>query len=218
MDFGDVADFAGPENFGGDAVGFVGEALVAHLGGDLVFDCGVVEEAGFPGGAAEGFFDVDVLAGLHVGEGDGGVHEVGDGDGDGVDVLAFFIEHRAEVAIDGQLFEALHGRGSAVEIDVAEGDDVLGGGGFAENFGSATAAADGGDVEFVVEGLIAEGAEGGDAAEAGRGDGTGEEGPEEEIAARGHCGQGIFLWSPVSTTKGEGRLYLCRGSRRAAFG
>jgi hypothetical protein len=85
----------------------VGEALVAHLGRDLIFDRGLLQEARFPDGAGERLFDVDVLAALHAGEGDGGVHEIGHADGDGVDILALFLQHHAEVFVLGSLLELL---------------------------------------------------------------------------------------------------------------
>ena len=42
VDFLDFADFAGPEDLAGDAGGVMRVALVAHLGGDLVFLGGLV--------------------------------------------------------------------------------------------------------------------------------------------------------------------------------
>ena len=99
--FGDVTDRAGPDHFGGGAGGIVRVTLVAHLRGNLVFNGGVAEEAGFPGSAGEWLFDIDVNAALHGIESDSCVHVVGDADGAGVDVLAFLVEHDAEVFVLG---------------------------------------------------------------------------------------------------------------------
>ena len=61
------------------------------------------QQARFPDGARERLLHVDVLAALHAPDGRGGVHEIGNGDDDRVDVLAFLVEHLAEVFVLGSL-------------------------------------------------------------------------------------------------------------------
>lgn len=178
-----VTDDTGPDHLGGGADGFVGVALVAHLGGHFVLGGGIAEEAGFPYGAGEGLLDVDMFTALHGVEGDGGVHVIGDTDGDGVDVLALFVEHDAEVFVLGLFGELLEVGSGAVVVDIAEGDDVFGSRGVVENDAALAAAADGGDVQLVVEGLVAKRAERGHTAKAGGGHCPGEDGSEEEVAA-----------------------------------
>ena len=79
--FGDVADGARPDDLRRHAIALVREALVAHLGGDLVLHRGLLQQARFPRRAGQRLFQVDVLAALHAGQGHGGVHEIGDADG-----------------------------------------------------------------------------------------------------------------------------------------
>ncbi len=98
VDFADFADGAGPDVFDGGA-GFVeGVALVAHLRGDFGFFGAAGEVAGFFDTPGERLLHVDVLAEIHGGGGDGGVHVVGSGDDDGVDVF-LVLEHVAVIFV-----------------------------------------------------------------------------------------------------------------------
>ena len=172
--FSDIANFAGPDDFGGGAVGFVRETLVPHLRGDLVFSGGVQQQPGFPGGAGQGLFAVDVLAALHAGEGHGGVHVVGNADGDRVDILEFLVKHDAEIFVLGNVRIFGEVCACAVFVDVAHGDDGFGLRGIVKVNASLAAATDGGNVQFVVVRLVAKGAQRGDRSETGRGHGASE--------------------------------------------
>ena len=90
--FGDVANRSAPEDLRGHAIALVRESLVAHLRRDLVFGGGLLEQAGLPRRARQRLFTVDVLAHLHTGERDRGVHEIRDADGHGVDIPALAIQ------------------------------------------------------------------------------------------------------------------------------
>ena len=108
-----IADRAGPDDLRGHAIAFVGEALVAHLGGNLVLHRRLLEQARLPRSARQRLLAVDVLAALHAMQGHRGMHEVGDADGARVDVF-LLVEHDAEIFIFGELFELLHVRRGAV--------------------------------------------------------------------------------------------------------
>ncbi len=154
MEFGDVADFAAPDDFGAFAGAGVGVALVTHLGGDAVFGGGGGELLGFPNGAGEGLLAVDVFATGYGPHGGGGVHVIGAGDEDGVDLLVL-VEHDPEVLVLRGVGEEFEGAFGAFVVGVAEGNDVLAGA--AVDVGEAFAAgADGGDVELLRGGFIAE--------------------------------------------------------------
>ena len=85
------------------------------------------------------------------------MHEIGNSDGHSVDVLAFLVEHDAEVFVEGKLLVALDTGLGAFEIDIAEGHDVLGAGGAVQVAAALAATADSRDIQFVVVRLIAQG-------------------------------------------------------------
>ena len=93
----------------------VREPLVAHLRGDLVLHRRLLQQPRLPRRPGQRLLDVDVLAALHAGQRHGGVHEVGDADGAGVDVLAFLVQHDAEVFVLGDvvLLEVVPARASS---------------------------------------------------------------------------------------------------------
>ncbi len=98
MDFAHVADRAGPDVFDGGARIVEGMALVAHLRCNFGFFRGARHFARFFDGPGEGLLDVNVFVKLHGGQSDGGVHVVGGGHQDGVDVL-LAIQHFAIVLV-----------------------------------------------------------------------------------------------------------------------
>ena len=72
----------------------------------------------------------------------------------GVDVLAFLLEHHAEIFVLGLLVELLEvGRGARF-IHIAQRHDVLGARGVVEIHSALAAAADRSHVELIVEGLV----------------------------------------------------------------
>ena len=152
---GDVADGAAPHDLRGHAIAFMREALIAHLGRNLVLDCGLLQQARLPHGARQGLLQIDVNATLHAGQGDRGVHEIGDAYGDGVDILALFIQHDAKVFVLGRLLEFFEVGCGARVVDVAQGDDVLRERRGIEIDAALPAAAYGGYVQLVVVGLVA---------------------------------------------------------------
>ena len=66
VNFGDIADSAGPEDFSRDAMRFVRIALVTHLRCYLIFHGGISKKASFPWGACQRLFEIDVDAALHA--------------------------------------------------------------------------------------------------------------------------------------------------------
>jgi hypothetical protein len=144
----------------------------------------ISQQARFPRGAGERFFDVDVLAALHAGQRHRGVHEIGDAYGAGIDVLVFLVEHDAEVLVPGCLFEALEtGRGAGL-VHVAQRHDILGARGGVQVRPALGAAADGGYVELIVERLVARRPERRHAAKAAGRHSPGQQRPIEEVASR----------------------------------
>ena len=116
------------------------------------------------------------------------MHEIGDADRAGVDVLAFLVEHDAEVLVLGRLLELLEvGRGAAL-VHVAQGHDVLGGAAWFRIDAALSAASDGGDVQLVVEGLVAQRPQRGHAAVSGLRDRAGQQRSVEEIASGNSVG------------------------------
>ncbi len=184
MRFRHVADLPGPYDLGGHAVGLVRKALVAHLRSDLVFGRGVEQQPCFPGRARQWLFDVDMLAALHAGERDGGVHEVRHADRTGVDVLALLVEHDAEVFVFGGLLVALQVCAGAGFVHVAQRYDVFRARGIVQVHAALPAAANGGDVQFLVERLIAESPQRRNAAEARAGHRAGQQRTEKEMPSR----------------------------------
>ena len=59
----------------------------------------------FPDGVSQRLLTIHVLAARHGPHGSGAVHVIGAGDGDGIDILGFFIEHLAEIFVVGRLGE-----------------------------------------------------------------------------------------------------------------
>ena len=172
MYFRYIANRAGPDDLRRHADTLMRVALVAHLRRDLVFGGGIEQQACFPRRAGKRLFDVDVLAALHGVQADGGMHVIGYADGAGVDVLAFLVEHDAEIFVFGRFVELAEVLSGALGVDVAKRNDVLGLGDLVEDDSALSAAADGSDVELVVERLVAESFEGWDATVAGGGDGA----------------------------------------------
>ena len=62
MDFADLANRAGPDNFAKLAVAHTGMALVTHLRGDLIFAGGVGEFACFPNRVRQRLLAINVFA------------------------------------------------------------------------------------------------------------------------------------------------------------
>ena len=151
--FGHVADLARPDHFGGLARAFVRVALVAHLRGDLVFVRRLHQLPRFPHRARERFLHVNMLAALHAPHGRGSVHEIGNGHDHGVDIIALFFEHLAEVFILCGLFVLLEGFGGMLFVHIAERDDVLRSTAIDVARGLSSGA-DRGDVEFFVRRFI----------------------------------------------------------------
>lgn len=99
-----------------------------------------------------------MLAALHARKANSGMHEIGNADSACVDVLAFLVEHDPEVFVFRGLAEARKVGAAAGFVDVAKRDDVLRSRGLIKDHSTLTAAADGGDVQLVIEGLVSEGA------------------------------------------------------------
>ena len=98
MHLAHVADRAAPQVLDGGPSIVGGVALVAHLRGDFGFLCTTRKFASFFDRPAERLLDVHMLAKLHGRQGNGGVHVVGRGDHDGVDIL-LALEHLAIVGV-----------------------------------------------------------------------------------------------------------------------
>jgi hypothetical protein len=151
VDFTDGADGAIVDHFDEFADRVGGVTLIAELRRDAGFARGVGDAADIVKGMGEGFFAVDVFAHADGPHDDGGVHVIGCGDDDGVDVSADVVEHDAEILEDAGPGIGFGCFGGSVPIHVAQGDDVFG---FepVEIGVAATADADEGEVESVIGG------------------------------------------------------------------
>lgn len=127
MEFFDLADGAGADDFDGAARAFHGMALLAHLGNNAGFFGFLLHPVHLVDGVGEGFFAVDVEAVLHSGDGGSGVGVIRGADDDGVEVFGLFFEHGSEVTVAGGVWVFAVGAGCAGVVDVSESDDVFGG-------------------------------------------------------------------------------------------
>ena len=152
--FGHIADRARPYDLRRHPVALVREALVAHLRGHFVFRRRFHQQARFPRRPRQRLLHVDVLAVLHAGQRHRGVHEIRNADGDGVDVLAFLLEHHAEIFVLGLLVELLEVGRRPRFIHIAQRHDVLGLRRVVEIHAALPPAADRSHVELIVEGLV----------------------------------------------------------------
>ena len=97
VNLADLAEDAGLDQFHQPTRVGVAVALVAHLRGDFVFTRNLGHLARLGHGVGERFLAINVFATLYRGEGRGGVHVVGRGNGHRVDVSAFLLEHDAKI-------------------------------------------------------------------------------------------------------------------------
>lgn len=161
VDILDVADHALLDPFDDESGGFPGVALVAHDGLDAVFSGGFFDGARLPNVMREWLLNEDVFARLHRGHADGEVAVIRRGDKDRVDLVAYFVEHDAEI---GEAF-GVGMRGGKIKraalaaelllrapVDIAEGDGVFRTRQL-HGVGPHVAAADDGDVDFVFVGI-----------------------------------------------------------------
>jgi len=72
--------------------------LIPHLRGKFGFGRTFRQLAGFGDRPSKGLLDIDMLADVHTRESDGGMHVIGSGDDDGVDVL-LLVEHDAIIVV-----------------------------------------------------------------------------------------------------------------------
>ena len=147
MDLADRPDRPGLEPFARQPKPFARVAVVAHLrdqarlAGDARHDAGLLDRVGHR------LLDIDVLPGAEGRHRDRGVHVVGRGDHHRVDVLPLVQEHPIVAELLG-LREGLEGARRLVRVDVAQGDDVLGGH-VADHAAALAADADPGDVQLL---------------------------------------------------------------------
>ena len=127
MEFFDLADGAGADDFDGTARAFHGMALLAHLGNNAGFFGFLLHPVHLVDGVGEGFFAVDVESVLHSGDGSNGVRVIRGTDDDGVEVFGLFVEHGSKVTVAGGFWVFAVGAGCAGVVDVSESDDVFGG-------------------------------------------------------------------------------------------
>src|SRR5689334_24277028 len=118
---------------------------------------------------------------LHAGQSDRGMHEIGNRNRACVDVLAFLVQHGSEVAIDGSLLVSLEILRAALQIDVAQSDDVFGARGIVQVNAALSTAADGRNIQFVVKRLISQSPERRYAAESGCRNRAGQQRAKEEM-------------------------------------
>ena len=128
VDLPDLAEDAAHEDLDRAALAVRAVAVVAHLRDDAARPRDVAEALGLPPRAHERLLHVDVAAALHRGDRAGGVHVVGRRDDDRVEVL-LLVKQRAPVLVRTHLRAArrdlLRGRAQAVEVHVAERDDLF---------------------------------------------------------------------------------------------
>ena len=75
----------------------IGAIIEIGLDHPIVFTCGLDYFAPFENVVGDGFFDIDVLAGLTGSDGDQGVPVIGGGGGHGIDV--FILQHLVQIGI-----------------------------------------------------------------------------------------------------------------------
>ena len=167
MDFGHVADLACPDHLGGLTGAFVRISLVAHLSGDFVLVRRFHQLARFPDGARQRLLHIHVLPAFHALHRRDGVHVIGDGDDHRIDVLAFLVEHLAEVFVLRRFLVFLEFACGLLLIDIAERNDVLGGAAV-DIAGRLAARADRGDIQLLVRRFVAQALQRADGAESGR--------------------------------------------------
>lgn len=158
MDRVDVADRPVPDPFAERADRIRRVALVAQLGDDAMLAGGLHQCTDFKHAVRQRLFAIDVFAALDCRHCRHGVAVVGRGDDHGIDPALQGIEHLAEVAKPPGGGKSGKRLGSAVLIDVAEGDHVDLRGYRADHGGAPPAGADGGDVQSLAgRGLSAPG-------------------------------------------------------------
>src|SRR5271157_3322909 len=101
---------------------FVGRFHAQALAADLYQAAGFFRDfdhlQGLGNGVSHGLLDINVLAGLHGGDGDGRVPMVGGGDADGIDVFA--VQHLTIVARGGGVRLNLLGAAEVAIVQVAD--------------------------------------------------------------------------------------------------
>ncbi len=128
MEFLDVADGSGLDEFVGDTPTLAGVSLVAHLG-DAFFALVVFlgELEGFPDGPSEWFFGVDVFVFLEGTHGGAVVAVIGDCDEYGVEFPDVLVEHFSPVGVAFCSAPTFFAECSAPAsfVDLGEGHAVL---------------------------------------------------------------------------------------------
>ena len=148
VDFANIADDAGLNDFDSAAQAVFGAALVAHLSYHLVFAGELAEGSRFVHRMCERLLAIDVFAHLDCQRGSGRVDVIGRRNDDGIDRLAHFFIHFAEVTIELGFWVLFELAGAMIFIRVAEGDDVFACAVVGVT-GSFSGGANDGDVDFV---------------------------------------------------------------------
>ena len=151
VEFFDLADGAGTDDFYSAAGAFHGVALLAHLGDNAGFFSFLLHPVHLVDRVGKGFFAVNMESVLHSGDGGNSVGMIRGADDDGVEVFGLLVEHGSKVAVAGGVRVFAIGIGCAGVVDVSESDDVFGG--ESREVGESAAAwADESKVKFVFGG------------------------------------------------------------------
>ncbi len=150
MHLANLSDQPGGDPFGDLPDSFAGVALIAHLRNDFIFPGSFGERAGFEHGMGDRLLNVNMLTRPHAFHGDISVGVVWRSNDDRIDVF-LLLQHLAEVGKERGFGLCLDRADAALQIQVAEGDDVFVGR-VAHIASTDAAEADGGDVQFLVRG------------------------------------------------------------------
>src|SRR5437773_720319 len=96
MDFANLADRSGPNDFAQLAIAYARMTLVTHLRRDFVFTRGKGESASFINGVRKRFLAINVFAHRNGEHRSGRVMMIGRAYSDGIEFL-FFVEHDAVI-------------------------------------------------------------------------------------------------------------------------
>ena len=124
MDFTNVADRAGADDFDTRAEAAAGGSHVAHLSGHFVLGRRLAHLPRFPDVVSQRLFAVAVLAQFHRRNRGEGMVVVGRADDDGFDVF-LLVEHHAIIVILGDAGIPVESVAGAHLVDIAQRDDVF---------------------------------------------------------------------------------------------
>ena len=155
VDFLHRADVTVPNHFAEFACAFARVPLVAHLRRHAMLAGCFGEHSRLKNRVCERLLTIDVFTALHRPHRRRGMRMVGGGNDHRVDIVALLVEHLAVVFVLLCVWKFRKGLGGYLPVGIGKGNDVFRRA--ARNVAVAlTAGADGGDVQLLVRGLVAQ--------------------------------------------------------------